>query len=176
MRTIAIVMDTSTLLRCFSLLLSNKTLTSTGETESLYTPESVIKEVKKTTSKTLLMAISSRITVIAPNISTVKNVEEKALRFGVLKRLSRTDIDVIALAVDLSHRYEKVYIASEDYTIQNLGMHLGFEILAIGRKIRYIISNSKKCKNCGFEYSYDMERCPQCSSTEYIKVVKKRKI
>ncbi len=173
----AIVMDTSTLIRSLSTLLSDKTIIpDNGESIHLFTTESVINEVKNRSSKVALQAMLSKISIISPSKPALRIVEKEAEKLGVLGKLSKTDLDVIALAVDISNKYASVYIASEDFALQNVSASLGFKIIAIGRKIRYLISYNKKCKNCGLEYSNDLEQCPACSSKEFSLVVRRRKI
>jgi len=173
----AIIFDTSTLIRSLNALLSGQSLIpDNDEPTHLFTTDSVITEVKGRAESVALLALSSRITIISPSRDAIRIVEDKAEKLGILGMLSKTDIDVVALAIELSKKYSSIYIASEDFAIQNISASLGFKIIAIGKKIRYLISYIKKCRNCGTRYPNDLDQCPYCSSRECDLIVVRRKI
>jgi UPF0271 protein len=57
----------------------------------------------------------------------MRTVEETSLRVGDVGVLSRADIEILALALDLKNNDQSPAIVSDDYAIQNVSESLGIE-------------------------------------------------
>jgi UPF0271 protein len=60
-----------------------------------------------------------------PKHSFVSKAVEVARRHGVLERLSKTDLDVLALALQLSSQGYDVVVLTDDYVLQRILIELG---------------------------------------------------
>jgi len=98
--------------------------------EKMYTTPSVMEELKKTESKSLGEAAITQgnLEVINPEKKYIEKIGEKAREVGSEENLSKTDIEVLALALQ-----EKQKLVTDDYTMQNLAAHLGLEYEGLTR-------------------------------------------
>ena len=174
-RKVAIVFDTSTLIRATQKILSNGKIDSLNLSKChLYTTESVISELKSRLSRILAQSLMTKISILTPKRSTIQRIVNVAKKMGEILNLSDTDIEIIALAYDLKKKYNEVYVASEDFSIQNLCRILNVKILSVSKKIKHVIKRLKKCIACNFIYNYSLDSCPICGCEKYI-VLKRRK-
>ncbi len=130
-----------------------------------YMPQTVFKEVKSTENLPLL----ERIIIQVPSDKNVRKAIEAAKETGDIHKLSKTDIDVIALSLDI----EDGVTITDDYAIQNVLRHLGKDFVAmnekgITREFKWIY----RCKGCGRYFSEYHNSCPYCGSE--LKLVKKK--
>jgi UPF0271 protein len=61
----------------------------------------------------------------------VEKATEVAKRFGLLNKLSKTDIDVIALALQLKEQGYSVTVLTDDYDIQNILQRIGIDFTSV---------------------------------------------
>ncbi|MEA1925556.1 MAG: ribonuclease VapC [Candidatus Altiarchaeota archaeon] len=124
----------------------------------------VLSEVRDETVKSILQSAlrAGRIMVEEPGARYIKEVREKAGETGDLQRLSDTDIELIALALE-----KKYLLLSDDYSIQNMCKHLDIEYGGgvqdgISKKLKWFMV----CEGCGRRIPYDaaMKECSVCGS------------
>ncbi|MEX0568812.1 MAG: hypothetical protein Q6363_006590 [Candidatus Njordarchaeota archaeon] len=177
MSTVAIVLDTSTIFRGAVDIIEDGIVRNLESIDRIFyfTTHSVISEIKSKKSEVLVLTIMHKITVLEPSRRALVHIKKVASETGDISKLSETDIDVLALALDLMEKYERVIVASEDYAVQNLCLFLGISIISIRKKIRYIVEKRKKCKNCSTIYISALEECPSCGSSDFTWIIKKRK-
>lgn len=116
----AYVLDTSALLLGF------------GEVENLYTTEQAIEEVvygELQVARLEAMLDSGIIKKITPRQETLKFIESLSKRRRA--RLSETDLSILAAAIDLSEKFEEIYIVTDDYQVQNLAIKLGLKFIPL---------------------------------------------
>ncbi|MHA1615990.1 MAG: NOB1 family endonuclease [Candidatus Njordarchaeales archaeon] len=161
------VLDTSSILR---ILRSSKPLQ-----ECIFIiPSIVLKEIKDVETKFLLETGKIAFSVIEPAKKSIEDVVRIANQLGLSNDLSRTDISVIATALDLIRRGHEVIVFTEDYGIQNLCAYLGIEFESvIDRKIKVVLRAYKKCKICGEVFNPVLLECPSCGSKDFI-IIRKR--
>lgn len=122
--------------------------------DELLTTDSVIKEVKDRI--TALKLASLKLKVVEPSGKTIKEVEGIARKTSDLEKLSRTDIEVLAVAKE-----NKCTIISDDRNIQNVAEKMGIEYISIfNKRITKLITWKKYCKNC--EKNFEGRECPVC--------------
>ncbi len=87
--------------------------------------------------------------IAEPSANSLKAIEGKIAEKGFSK-LSKPDVSLLALALDLKKKREKFRAVSDDYSVQNFCKLLGipFEGVIRGR-IRETISFSLLCPACG---------------------------
>jgi len=152
------VLDTTALIARIPLYLS----------EACFTTQSVLNEVKdKYSLQGLeLTQLINRITVIKPSSKFIWRTLRKAVKVGEVG-LSKTDIEVAALALQLKDSNYKVVVITDDYALQNLLAHLCIEFKplrtkGIDKKIVYEVY----CPNCNWKltvsYGKLVTKCPRC--------------
>lgn len=121
-------------------------------------PSSVIDEIRKGKLKSLLDASLETIRIMSPSDTSIEIVRKKADESGDLNVLSRTDIDVIALAYETGSA-----VVSDDYAIQNVASMLsikftGADLSGITEKVVW----KYRCTGCRKMYAQSIGLCPVC--------------
>jgi UPF0271 protein len=121
---------------------------------------------------------SGRLTVKKPTSLSMKTVKETSSRVGDVGVLSRADIEVLALALDLKNNDQSPAIVSDDYAIQNVSESLGIEhaslaTFGISQKFDWIYY----CPACFRRYTTEDagQPCRVCGTPLKRKVVRKGK-
>jgi UPF0271 protein len=169
-RKIIFVFDTSAFIAKYHLQLPKYLV-------KIYTVKRVVEEVKDSESRVALeLGIDTGfVNIVEPKEKYRDIVRKHAMRIGEYISLSKTDIDVAALALQLSREYDsKVIVVTDDYALQNLLYHLGVSFkplrtMGIKKIHEYIVY----CPNCGYvSSSGDEDVCPICGSKLVKKIVK----
>ena len=118
--------------------------------------DSVINEIKKGSLEKILDAAD--MDVRSPEEKYVEMVSIAAKKTGDYSVLSKTDIDVLALAME----YNGI-IVTDDYAIQNVARQSGIEYTGSGiEPIRKSIVWKYRCTGCHRIYGKYIEVCPVC--------------
>jgi len=157
-KKIYVVFDTGAFLAKYHLQLDPSRTT-------IYTVPLVIDEVcDKENREALEIGLDiGRVIVVKPNEKYIEKVVEKALEIGEYISLSKTDIEIAALALELS-RKGRVVVITDDYALQNLLLHLDIpykplRTTGIKSARKYVVV----CKRCGYTSTNREERiCPIC--------------
>jgi UPF0271 protein len=122
----------------------------------LITVPAVEAELKDIRTKSLLHIFEAR--VESPTSQARKAAERAAAETGDLKALSSADLDVLAKALEY-----RAILATDDYALQNVALHLGLKIEPIGQpRIKRLLKHVQKCQGCGS--SFKGEACPDCGT------------
>ncbi|MEM0139794.1 MAG: PIN domain-containing protein [Ferroplasma sp.] len=124
--------------------------------ENYIFPDSVLSEIKKGN----FAAIFDYITVksMKPSPKYIEIARAQASRTGDLNVLSETDIDVIALAIELNGT-----IITDDYAIQNVAKSAGIKYSGSGiDQIKKEIKWKYRCTGCHKVFNEYIEICPIC--------------
>ena len=100
----------------------------------VFTTSGVIKEIKDFKSQALVDALvaSGKLRIFQASKETIDMVRKMAEDIGALKRLSRTDVEVVSLAFE-----KNAILITDDFTLQNLAAHLNVKFDGVMRgKIR----------------------------------------
>jgi len=128
---------------------------------SIVTVPSVVEELRDENARTTMELMNVR--VEPPLESFKKQVRTKA---GVTKdseELSRTDIDILAKALEYSRREETILV-TDDFAVQNTAIQLGIKVMPAGqRKIKDVLLWEKQCIGCKRRFPQGDE-CPVCGS------------
>ncbi len=134
----------------------------------LYTTSLVVGEVRDQYSREgLELALAlGRLQVRDPKPATLGRVEREAARVGLHVTLSRTDISVVALALELAREGRRVVVVSDDYAVENLAGLLGLEFQPVRtRGISRVEVYEAVCPACGYRSRRPGERvCPVCGT------------
>jgi UPF0271 protein len=100
-----------------------------GDYELVITPGVVRELDREGMGQRLEMLMATRIRVSSPSKRSVDRVRRCASETGDNRRVSETDIEVLALALDLGYE-----IVTDDYSIQNLAAVLGVPCKGIDQR------------------------------------------
>ena len=143
----------------------------------LYTTPQVIEEIEvikyQSKNRTILNRIlaateTGKLIVKLPQDKYRFRVKEKSKITGDFLKLSETDFDVVALALELKEiENDEVFVYTNDYSIENLCFHLnlGFKsIFKEGIKRKYYFA--LYCPSCKkiYDKSYGEKICDNCGS------------
>lgn len=137
--------------------------------ENMLTVPEVVSEVLDENSETYLEV--KNLKVESASEESLKEVLKAARRTGDIYKLSKTDLKVIAKALDEKKRGNDVVIVSDDHSIQNIAFELGIGFEGIAQKIKYKFGWTKVCKGCGRRIEIDI--CPICGSEAIVRRMKR---
>jgi len=109
---------------------------------------------------------NSLLSLQEPTPLNIKKIQEIAAKHG-FEKLSKADISLLALALDLKAQGKKFILISDDYSVQNFCKLLGIKFDSVIRgKIEKTISFKKECSGCRkkFPASTALKKCPDCGS------------
>lgn len=136
---------------------------------NIITVPSVEEELMDEKSRTIMELMKVR---IEPPLQTF--IREVISIAGVTKdseELSRTDIDILAKALEYS-RKEETFLISDDYAVQNTAIHLGIKVMPAGqKKIRDVLLWEKFCIGCKRRFLQG-DDCPVCGTA--LKKIRKK--
>jgi UPF0271 protein len=122
----------------------------------LITVPAVEAELKDIRTKSLLHIFDTR--VESPSPQARKAAERAAAETGDLKALSPADLDVLAKALEY-----RAVLATDDYALQNVALHLGLKIETIGQpRIKRLLKHVQRCQGCGSKF--EGEACTDCGT------------
>lgn len=122
----------------------------------LITVPAVEAELKDIRTKSLLHIFEAR--VESPSPQARKAAQHAAAETGDLKALSSADLDVLAKALEY-----RAVLATDDYALQNVALHLGLKIEPIGQpRIKRLLKHVQRCQGCGSKF--EGEACPDCGT------------
>ncbi|MDD1748334.1 MAG: NOB1 family endonuclease [Methanothrix sp.] len=122
----------------------------------LITVPAVEAELKDIRTKSLLAIFEAR--VESPTSQARKAAKRAAAETGDLNVLSPADLDVLAKALEY-----RAILATDDYALQNVALHLGLKIEPIGQpRIKRLLKHVQRCQGCG--RSFEGEACPDCGT------------
>jgi len=146
---VKLVLDTSA-------LFSMQDLPTDGEA---FTTPGVLKELERFGDKRAELW-GDLLRVSEPTSPSLKKVREAASRTGDSTRLSPTDAEVLALALEL-----EAVVLTDDYSLQNLATYLGVPYRPVGLKgIKDLRKWRWRCVGCGKIFDKEMPDCPICGS------------
>ncbi|MDW5561975.1 MAG: nucleic acid-binding protein [Methanomassiliicoccus sp.] len=124
-----------------------------------YVTPGVIAELRKYKDPRLTFW-EDMLRVTSPSPQAAEAVRKAAVRTGDDARLSPTDLEVLALAMDL-----KAELLTDDYSIQNLARVMGIRFRGVGMKeIKEVVHWKYRCTGCRREWDENHPDCPICGS------------
>lgn len=106
-----------------------------------------------------------------PSPKNVERIQALASEHG-FQKLSKADVSLLALALDLKGQKKEFVLVTDDYSVQNFCSLLKIKFDSVIRgKIEKTISFKKVCSGCGKKFPITtLKKCPDCGSN--IKAVK----
>ena len=148
-----------------SAILSGKPV-DLGDAEIL-TTSGVVSEIKPggRDYRQFQFLIEKGLKVFAPTEESLDKIKKLAKQTGDLTRLSSTDIELLALALDCSKRNESATILTDDYSIQNVAntakiSYQSINQFGITKNFKWMV----RCRGCGKYFKEHIKACPICGS------------
>jgi UPF0271 protein len=137
--------------------------------DAIYTVPEVIDELKSENTKIVLnILIEEGLRIESPNSDEIEVVTEKSKSTGDYEKLSYTDLQLLAKALELN-----AVLVTDDYAIQNVAAHLGIKTQGILQtQIRKVLTWKRRCTGCGRYYEKGTV-CPVCGSEIRVKRAKR---
>jgi len=138
--------------------------------EEQVTAPKVQEEIKKKSMTWVRFktAVENRkLKVKTPPEEFLKKVKASAITVGDSFFLSETDMQLLALALELKAAGYKPQIVSDDYSIQNVATKMGIEFAALATfGIRRLLEWVRYCPACHKEYAadYSQTKCTICGT------------
>jgi len=106
------------------------------------------------------LLLATRVKVLSPSEKSLTRVIAEGEKTGDSRRLSSTDKEILALALDLDYQ-----LVTDDYSIQNLAEVLGVSYKGLEQKgIRKVLHWEFRCVGCGKIFDSDVAECDICGS------------
>ncbi len=131
-------------------------------TSKYYITNSVLAEIMDETAKMMVdQGIKNTfIKIKDPKVESIQTVSDAASVTGDVNRLSKADIDVLALALECSAE-----IVSDDYGIQNVANYLKLKYHTTAQEgITKTYVWEKICPGCGLKHSHEFKTCEVCGT------------
>ena len=127
----------------------------------IITVPSVLDEIRDERSRTIMELMNVRIEPVLQSFLT--EVTSKARETKDSEELSRTDLDLLAKALEYS-RNENTILITDDYAVQNTAIQLGIKVIpAGGKKIKDVLLWEKFCIGCKRRFPAG-DDCPVCGT------------
>lgn len=128
--------------------------------ECVITPGVVRELERQEMGQRLELLLATKIRVLSPSEKSVLKVTEKSKETGDVRRLSRTDVEIIALALELGYE-----LISDDYSVQNVARVMGVPFRGSEQKgIQQVFRWQARCTGCGKVFEAEVRECDVCGS------------
>jgi endoribonuclease Nob1 len=125
----------------------------------MYTTPSVIDELVDLRSKCRYETLLAQgLQVQAPTLLNVKQVQKASKKTGDAEKISATDCDILALALDLG-----ATAFTDDFAVQNVACEIGVLTHPIQQRSAKKRIWKFRCRGCG-RFSHAPGECPVCGS------------
>jgi UPF0271 protein len=150
------------------------------EVEFATTP-ALLEEMKRKRLDSIIQTLlnSRKLRIIEPASSSINAVVEAAAALGDLRYLSEQDLQLLALALELTKQGYYAVVLTNDYAIQNIASSLSIKFRSAGEHgIREIIKWKTYCPGCSrlFPKRTKGEMCPHCGTPLKRRAVKKERL
>jgi endoribonuclease Nob1 len=157
----AIVLDTSAFVAGFDPFSSNEEQMISHKVEEEIRRNSMVKMRFEAALE------SGRVKVRAPSQEFLNQVKVVSSKVGDSFKLSETDLELLALALELKSTGYIPQIVSDDYSIQNVATQLGIDFLALATfGIKRVYEWIRYCPACYKEYpaNSSSKECQVCGT------------
>jgi endoribonuclease Nob1 len=118
-----------------------------------------IKHIKKSHDAVQTLIDLDRLRIVEPEQKNIDFILEKAKNTGDLLNLSKEDVSVLALCIQLDGD-----LVTDDYTVSNVAKHMNLKVIPImTRGISRILDSTYVCPACNKTFE-KISECPICGS------------
>jgi len=105
------------------------------------------------------------LSILSPSKESIDKIKIISGRTGDVNRLSKTDIEILALALDIKNDKKEAVVLTDDYSIQNVAhvLNIKFEAISqsgITKRFKWVY----KCRGCGKKFKENIKNCPICGA------------
>jgi UPF0271 protein len=152
-----------------------------GARAEQYTVSAVVDEVRDRAAKIRIRtAIELEVLkVVRPTVESREKVINQSTRLGDIGKISTTDVDVLALTLDILASGQRCLLVTDDYAVQNVAHQMGVSFKPLATPgIRHQFFWRLYCPACGRSYpsSFTENVCPICGTPLRRRVSRKRRI
>jgi UPF0271 protein len=123
-----------------------------------YVTSSILKEIEKGKIARYLSMAETSLNVVEPGNKAIDKVKNAATKTGDINRLSPTDIEALALALQIGGT-----LVTDDYSMQNVSNVLGLKAISASiKEIDKVIEWVYRCTGCGRIYEKNNGNCRIC--------------
>jgi len=127
--------------------------------------------------KNFLYLLEQGLILVKPKIKSINEIKEISKRTGDISRLSKVDIEILAIGFEYDKNNSNVIILSDDYSIQNIAsfLKIKYEIVSqkgITKRFKWIY----RCQGCGKKFKDNIKICPICGAKTKTVISKKSDI
>ena len=140
-----------------------------NSTITYFTTPNVIEEVfhgtiRKTSIESYIEI--GRLKIITPSSENIRNVRNSSVKTGDILKLSKTDITVLALALQFKKDKFDVSVVSDDFMVENSTIVLGMKIVPVMTQgISKVINWKTYCIGCGKVFiKKNLKSCDICGT------------
>jgi len=157
----AIILDTSAFIMGYNPL---------SVDEEQFTVPLVLEELESETTGWIRYKIAQqtgKLKILRPLVKFVDQIKLLSTCVGDIRVLSKVDIQILALALQLKSESKNSVIVSDDYAVQNIAERIGAGYKSLATfGIRYQLDWLLYCSACRRKYppSYDKETCRVCGA------------
>lgn len=110
--------------------------------------------------------IEKGLTICLPSKNSINKIRETSTETGDVDRLSKTDIEVLALAYEIKkEESQEPIILTDDYSIQNIADYLNIGYMSISQSgITKRFKWTYRCRGCGKKFKDNISICPICGA------------
>jgi endoribonuclease Nob1 len=157
-----IILDTSAFVAGFDPFLLNECQVTVPKVEKEIKQDSMVKMRFNTAIESGIVKVN------VPSKEFQAKTEAVANRAGDSFKLSETDKQLLALALELKESGHRPQIVTDDYSIQNVATQLGIEFVSLATfGIKRLFEWIRYCPACYKQYPADMKsnECQVCGTT-----------
>lgn len=126
--------------------------------ENFVIPASVLEEIRLGKIARAITWQEEDLYIVQPKAESISSVRKAASETGDLEELSRTDIEVLAVALELG-----ATVVTDDFAIENVASRLGIRFVGADLKsIARSIEWQFRCTGCGRRFTRRVSECPVC--------------
>ena len=145
-----------------------------------HTVAAVLNEIKDRNARVRIdVALDvGNLKIAEPTSKSRDRIISVSSQSGDINSISNTDIDVLALALDISSSGRSCLIITDDYAVQNVSNQLGIRFKALSAKgIRYQFQWRLNCPACGRTYPQEFKGriCSVCGTQLRRRVTNKKR-
>ena len=141
-----------------------------------FTTNYVVNELKDKESYSKLEAarIMGKLLIKDPSENSLSKIKEISYKLGMLHKLSKADLSILALSYELKKGGYEPIILTDDYSVMNIAKELNLEFKPLRTKgITKVARLIKYCPACGRTFRNNITHCPICGSKLRSKLLKK---
>ena len=156
---IQVILDTSAFIQGYNL----------STDEEYYTVPEVLDEIREDLGRLRYEGAraSGRLHEVTPEKKWSDELETKSRSAGEAHKLSPTDKQLLSLGLQLKSEGKEPTIVSDDYSVQNMAVRLGFRFVSqVTKGIKKVLNWDIYCPGCRkrFDTSQEDNVCPICGT------------